>query len=168
MDKTKRLDIKPFKYRSRCDTIGCSGTAKHSLIYTGRPASAAHNICPKCLQDIVDQVPLEMLLKRPDIQEHIKMLVEEAAYVDPEATEMPLTEEESLPFDDTQEEIGDPDWLDGLKDDEEGIPDEEAIVKAYSWQDLRALAKDLGINPVGKKREALEKEVLEALKQVEE
>lgn len=58
------IEIKPYKYRVRCDIYKCSNLAKYTIGNVGEPSNTRINLCEECLQGIIDAVPEEMLQKR--------------------------------------------------------------------------------------------------------
>jgi hypothetical protein len=163
--------------------------AEHTLGDPADPPMSFHNICDDCLRDLAHQVPLEMVLEREDVKEYIHIEIAKALTavkvdwaagmdkvdgidrstpnwaneqinVTAEEDLKPLQEaSDSLPFAD------EPDWMGGKAG--EPAPDERTeadILKEYSWNDLRNLAKELGVESFGIKRPELEAAVLEALK----
>ncbi len=142
------LQITKYQYNNLCDTYGCNRRAKHSLGREGYPKRAAHNVCDACLKDIAMQVPIEMILEREDLQEHISKLAET------ERKEAP-----SIPFDGDEAETP----------THEDIPftdDFEAeLVEGYSYKELQNIAKELGIPSFGVKKDELQESVLKALKE---
>jgi hypothetical protein len=141
------LSITKYQYNNLCDTYGCNNRAKHSLGREGYPKRAAHNICEQCLEDIAMQVPLEMVLKREDLQEHLNELAET------ERKEAP-----SVPFDGDEVEVPTPDDIPFSEDFE------AELIDSYSYKELQEIAKELGLPYVGIKTQALKDSILTALK----
>lgn len=142
------LQITKYQYNNLCDTYGCNNRAKHSLGREGYPKRAAHNVCEQCLEDIAMQVPIDMILKRKDLQEHISKLAET------ECKEAP-----SVPLDGDELEAPSPDDI-PFTDDFEA-----ELVEGYSYKELQNIAKELGVQSFGVKKEELQAAVLKALKE---
>ena len=143
MPKIHRLTITKYQYNNLCDTYGCNNRAKHSLGREGYPKRAAHNVCDACLKDIGMQVPIEMILEREDLQEHLNKLAEPVE-------EMSTLNEDTAP---TPEDIP-------FTDDFEG-----ELIDSYSYKELQDIAKELGLPSVGIKTQALKDSILIALKE---
>jgi len=68
------LIINDYKYRSNCDTYGCRKKARYMIHKHGTPKSVSLILCEECLQQIAQKAPLDMVLSREDVQEHVRML----------------------------------------------------------------------------------------------
>lgn len=69
-----KLIIDDYKYRSNCDTYGCRKKARYMIHKHGTPKSVSLILCEECLQQIAQKAPLDMVLSREDVQEHVRML----------------------------------------------------------------------------------------------
>lgn len=142
-----RLSITGYQYNNLCDTYGCNNRAKHSLGREGYPKRAAHNLCEQCLEDIAMQVPLDIILKREDLQDQIGEFAEDSA------EEITPLNEDIPPDDDIP--IGDLPFTDDF---------EGELIDSYSYKELQDIAKELGLPSVGIKTQALKDSILVALK----
>lgn len=66
------LKIMPYNYNTLCDVYPCPNRAMVSIGKPGEPHGTYFNICNECLEDIVNELPLETILKRKDVQYEIK------------------------------------------------------------------------------------------------
>jgi hypothetical protein len=149
------LQIRKYQYNNLCDTYGCNNRAKHSLGREGYPKRAAHNLCDACLEDIAMQVPLEILLKREDIQSLLTA---------------PGADQEPLPFDDEPEVPESEEALQEPYPEATEAPDDldKKMISEYSWNELRAIAKELNIEGYqAMKRVELEPAVVAALQELD-
>ena len=160
------LQITKYQYNNLCDTYGCNNRAKYSLGRKGYPKRAAHNLCDACLKDIAMQVPIDMILKREDLQSYIQAQILEGteaarelmgidAAIDTEPVEKMTTVNPSTP---APEEIS----IDDLpfSDDLEA-----ELVGSCTYKELQGMAKELGIPSFGVKKDELQESVLKALKE---
>jgi len=180
IEKRKRKTVvSAYNYNSICDIYGCSNMARVSLGVKEYGPGTKYNICNECLEDIVADAPISLVIDREDVQRYIdevcKPYATEIALNMPiefimarpdiqaiiasriettvaEATELvePVNAEFSLKPD-----------IPSSKDDEE-----MNLIKAKSWNDLRAFAKELTIVGYGTmKRDEMEVAILEKLKE---
>ena len=178
--------IFPFPGRTRCDSYKCDQIATHTIGNTDNPKMSYHNICTECLESIAHEMPLEMVINRADLSGYIQSLIDKAvieateliqAAMDefmskadevvekPEVESATALEVLTTKQDDRAEVVPFVDEVEVIDEDEITEEDEEAIIKAYSWNELRAMAKDLAIEGYGSmKRDVMELAVLEALK----
>lgn len=64
-----KIELALNQYNTTCDTYGCSNIAKYVLGKEGENISLKTLICEECLQSIIDVVPVEMILNRPELRE---------------------------------------------------------------------------------------------------
>ena len=175
-----------FPGRTRCDSYKCDRIATHTIGNTDNPKMSYHNICTECLESIAHQVPLETVINRADLSGYIQSLIDKAVI---EATEMiqaamdefmskadevvekpeveSATALEMLTTkqDDRAEAIPFTDEREPIEDEEVPEIDEESLVKAYTWNELRAFAKELEIDGYGSmKRDEMEATILDKLR----
>ncbi len=192
MPKIHRLTITDYQYNNLCDTYGCNNRAKHSLGREGYPKRAAHNVCDACLKDIGMQVPIEMILKREDLQEYIAGLANDtidltcADEITPLNEDIPPIDEDwpsgkwvTIINEITPEERLNGDLLPIGQCTYKFVPDEDIptddipfsddfeaeLIDSYSYKELQDIAKDLSLPYVGIKTQDLKDSILIALKE---
>ena len=72
------IKITAYHYNTLCDTYGCAGMARVSLSMDDTPGSMKHNICNDCLEGIVTEAPLDMVLVRRDVYDYMQMKIAKA------------------------------------------------------------------------------------------
>ena len=65
------LKIMPYNYNSNCDTNMCSNMAQVSIGVPGEPMDTYHNLCGRCLQELVAALPINLILSRHEIRDKI-------------------------------------------------------------------------------------------------
>ena len=68
--------VRNFKYKVRCDFRGCMNMASYSIGDERAPQQLMLNICPDCMQQIVNAAPKSVILNRYDIKNITKDLYE--------------------------------------------------------------------------------------------
>jgi len=168
--------LKPYTRNMRCDTHRCSRKATTSASKPDTPQGNRINLCDECIRDIAQQAPLEDVLAREDVQQHIQSTMESVkAALAAVAAENPDTESQS---DESTGQTDPPDSDQGADKEErkegetpEGTVDIEQVeqyLNGLSFKDLRADAKKLQIPEYTKMDTVgLRAAILQAMRQAE-
>lgn len=73
----QKVGITAYNYNSQCDTNGCSNIARVSLGVKDYSIGAKHNICNECLEAIVHDAPISLVINREDVQKLIEAQIAE-------------------------------------------------------------------------------------------
>src|SRR5659263_513056 len=72
IEKRKRKTVvSAYNYNSICDIYGCSNMARVSLGVKEYGPGTKYNICNECLEDIVADAPISLVIDREDVQRYI-------------------------------------------------------------------------------------------------
>lgn len=64
-----KIELTPNPYNTTCDTYGCSNIAKYVYGKVGEGFAQKTLVCEECLQNLINVVPLDMILNRPELAE---------------------------------------------------------------------------------------------------
>ena len=124
------LSIMPYHYNSNCDSNMCSNRAQVSIGVPGEPMDTYHNLCGRCLQELVVALPINLVLSRQDIRDKI------AESVQKQAQEMIFSFSGGVE--------GDP--VSGASEDTISAPKEVFDYDLLSMRELKAIAKVRGLS----------------------
>ncbi|MFL0197383.1 hypothetical protein ACJDU8_17710 [Clostridium sp. WILCCON 0269] len=67
-----QIEIIKNPYNTICDTYGCSNIGAKVIGKPGENMGQRVIVCDECLQNIVNEAPLEMILNRPGLKEYFE------------------------------------------------------------------------------------------------
>ncbi|AZV56070.1 hypothetical protein [Clostridium sp. AWRP] len=67
-----QIEITKNQYNTICDTYGCSNIGTMVIGKPGENMGQRVIMCDECLQNIINAAPLDMILNRPELNEHFE------------------------------------------------------------------------------------------------
>lgn len=67
-----KIEITKNQYNTICDTYGCSNIGTMVIGKPGENMGQRTIICDECLQNIINESPLNMILSRPGLKEYFE------------------------------------------------------------------------------------------------